>query len=51
MGQSEVVIRLAFDDDDFEGSEDALRESVYQYLTELMEDDRLCYSVEAVSCI
>lgn len=48
MGQSEVVIRLAFDDDDFDGSEDALRESVYQYLTELMEDDSLAYEVEAI---
>jgi hypothetical protein len=48
MGQSEVVIRLQYDDDDFDGNADALRESVYQYLTDLMEDDRLCYSVESV---
>ncbi len=51
MGQSEVVIRLEFDDFDFDGSEDALKESVYQYLTELIEDDNLAYEVEAVSCI
>lgn len=48
MGQSEVVIRLEFDEFDFDGSEDALRESVYQYLTELMEDDSLAYEVEAI---
>lgn len=48
MSQSEVVIRLEFDDDDFNGDPNALRESVYQYLTDLMEDDRLCYSVEDV---
>ena len=51
MGHSEVVIRLEFDEIDFEGGEDALKESVYQYLTELIEDDNLAYEVEAVSCI
>lgn len=51
MEHSEVVIRLEFDEIDFEGSEEALKESVYEYLTELIENDDLSYEVEAVEKI
>ena len=45
MGHNEVVIRLEFDEISFEDSEDAVKEAVYEYLTELIENDDLDYEV------
>ena len=46
MNTKEVVIRLEFDyDKAYDNKNSALRECVYEYLTQLIEDDSLDYEV------
>ena len=46
MNTKEVVIRLEFDTDKaYDNKNASLRECVYEYLTQLIEDDSLDYEV------
>lgn len=46
MNTKEIVIRLEYDSWDGEVGTKELTESVYEYLTELIADDSLVYTIE-----